>query len=348
VIKELKATSAFSVKVLATAQHREMLDQAFAIFEITPDFDLNLMQAGQGLGSLTAKVISGVTEIFIHEKPDLVIVQGDTTTVFATAIAAFYLGIEVAHVEAGLRTHDILSPFPEEFNRVAVSKVANFHFAPTIDAQRNLLNEGVPKERIWVTGNTGIDSLMGIAALTGFNKKQNISHSINRVLITCHRRENFGEPLSRIVEAICRLASEFENIQFDFPVHPNPAVRELVNRELSKFKNLNLLNPLDYLSMVKAIQESDFVISDSGGIQEEAPALKKPVLVLRESSERMEAVHANVACLVGSDVEKIYESAKKLIIDGEFYNSMANGSSPFGDGKASARIAAVLKKSFEY
>lgn len=338
VILKLKETGIVDVSVLATAQHRALLDQVLNFFEITPDEDLDIMKPSQGLGELTARILQAVDPILDNMKPDCVLVQGDTTTVLSVALAAFYKGVPIGHIEAGLRTGDITNPFPEELNRVLTSKIARWHFAPTQSAEQNLLFEHVEKSSIYVTGNTVIDALKIASSKTQ-------SHSIGKrrqVLITSHRRENFGAPLKRVLEGLLKLATEFNDVDFIFPVHPNPNVKIPVFDVLGHIKNVQLIAPMEYPEFVQVMSSSHFIISDSGGVQEEAPALGKPVLVLRDETERPEAVLAGVVKLVGTDSELIYQEAKRLLVDSDYYASMAKGVSPYGDGLASDRIAQIL------
>jgi len=325
-------------RICVTAQHREMLDQVLQVFGLRPDYDLNIMQPGQTLADVTCRALRGLEEVLLAERPDLVLVQGDTTTVFAAALAAYYHQVPVGHVEAGLRTGDKLRPFPEEMNRRLTSVMADLHFAPTQAARLNLLAEGVPDERIAVTGNTVIDALLEVTArpyqfqepLAGLNGRV--------VLITAHRRESLGEPLRRICRAIARLAARFPQASFVYPVHLNPRVRSVVSETLSGLPNVLLTEPLEYLPFAHLMKRSELILTDSGGIQEEAPALGKPVLVLREVTERQEAVQAGAARLVGTDEERIVTEATRLLCDRDAYQRMASAPNPFGDGQAAQRI----------
>jgi UDP-N-acetylglucosamine 2-epimerase (non-hydrolysing) len=342
VILKLRDNPHFDVKVLATAQHRQMLDQVLAFFGITPDLDLDIMRANQGLTALTAKLLTEVERVLSAEPPDAVLIQGDTTTVMAVALACFYHNIPIGHVEAGLRTWDIRNPFPEEANRVITGKLAKWHFAPTLQSKLNLLKDGAPEDAIHVTGNTVIDALMMTAA-----KDLDIGIPLNTsqrlVLITAHRRENFGPPFRRVCSAIRKLAQANPDVLFLYPVHPNPNVKDVAYEMLGQISNITLCAPLDYAPFVEAMKRSHFIISDSGGVQEEAPALGKPVLVLRSETERPEAVTEGVVCLVGTDEDRIIHESQKLLDNQEAYSAMARGISPYGDGKASQRIVEILQ-----
>ena len=342
VIATLAASGWCSARVLATGQHRGLLDGALADFGIRPDHDLDAMRPGQALSELAGRLLDGLDRILAAERPQAVVVQGDTTSVLCGALAAFHRGIPVAHVEAGLRTGTIDSPFPEEMNRVLVARIARWHFAPTESAKANLLREGVPVGNIEVTGNTGIDALRMI--VSGLGKDASATGRVS-VLVTAHRRENFGAPLMRICAAVRQLSTRHPGVVFRIPVHPNPSVRETMHREFAEVPGVELLEPLSYRDFSRALFECAFVLTDSGGVQEEAPFLAKPVLVLRDSTERPEAVEAGVARLVGSSTENICREGERLLSDPAHYNSMARGVSPFGDGHASDRIARCLRAS---
>ncbi len=336
----------FRVRTCVSAQHRELLDQVLAAFELTPDHDLDLMQPEQTLPQLTARVLGGIAEVLARKRPDIVFVQGDTTTAFAGALAAFYQGIPVGHVEAGLRTGNARSPFPEEMNRRLTGALANLHFAPTERAARSLRAEGVPPESVFVTGNTGVDALLVTreAIETGRAKVPEWSFlepERSLILVTAHRRESFGAPLEGICKALVELASRGD-VQLVYPVHPNPAVAEPVRRVLADKPGITLVDPLGYVELIDLMRRSRFILTDSGGIQEEAPSLGKPVLVLRENTERLEAVEAGTALLTGTDPDKIVAEACRLLDDPEHYEGMAERHNPFGDGLASQRIADVL------
>jgi UDP-N-acetylglucosamine 2-epimerase (non-hydrolysing) len=350
VFNELKKD--FEVKICVTAQHREMLDQVLELFNIKPDYDLNLMSPNQNLFDLTSNILLGMKNVLISDKPDLVLVHGDTSTTMASSLAAFYLNISVGHVEAGLRTNDIYSPFPEEANRQITTLMASYHFAPTIEARKNLLSLNIPDERITVTGNTVIDTLFSVrerAKLVSFP-----DHFLSKltflekppypriVLITGHRRENFGDGFEQICLALYDLAKANLDVEFIYPVHLNPNVREPANRVLSGLNNVHLVAPLDYLLFVKLMDISYLILTDSGGIQEEAPSLGKPVLVMRDSTERPEAVSAGTVKLVGAERNAILESVNQLLSNSKYYNKMAMSSNPYGDGNASKKIKKFL------
>lgn len=345
VILELRKQPWAEVKVVATAQHRAMLDQVLEFFGIQPDFDLNLMKPNQTLCGLTASLLTSVDEVLEAGKPDVVLVQGDTTTVMAVSLACFYRRIPIGHVEAGLRTFDMQNPFPEEANRSIVGKFAQFHFAPTASSRANLLREAVDEKLIEVTGNTVIDALL-MTAERDVPIGVELNPSQRMVLITSHRRENFGEPFLAICRALKRLAIKNPDVQFVYPVHPNPNVKTVAEAQLQGLPNMTLCSPLDYAPFVSAMKRAHFIISDSGGVQEEAPALGKPVLVLRAETERPEAVDEGVVKLVGSDEELIVQQAQTLLDDPAAYAAMARGVSPYGDGLASQRIARILNQHF--
>lgn len=329
------------VRVLATAQHRHLLDQVLTLFDIAPDRDLNIMRPDQTLTALTARLLLALDAVLEAERPDAVLIQGDTTTVMTLALACFYRGIQVGHVEAGLRTGDFRNPFPEEANRVIAGRFARWHFAPTDRARSNLLDEGVAETSVTVTGNTVIDALLMTASRQPALGVE-LDPARRLVLITCHRRENFGEPVRRICGALQTLAKRNPGVDFLYPVHPNPNV-ETVARRMLNAGNIRLCAPLDYTSFVAAMQRSYLVISDSGGVQEEAPALGKPVLVLREETERPEAVEAGVVRLVGSSPERIAGETQRLLDDDTAYRAMARHVSPYGDGRSAGRIVNVLR-----
>ena len=342
-------------RVCVTGQHKEMLKQVLDVFGVVPDTDLQLMQPNQTLASLTAHAIERLDAYFTIEKPDIAVVQGDTTTVLAGALAAFYHKIPVAHVEAGLRTGNMLSPYPEEANRVLTTRLARWHFCPTETSRQNLLNEGVSEERIYVTGNTVIDALHWALANT---KDKAISipgltdgfvaslEQKRMVLITGHRRENFGDGFKHICQAIVKLARQFPNVEFIYPVHLNPNVQQPVNEIIGKanLANIQLIQPLEYLPFLRLMSKSYLILTDSGGVQEEAPSLGKPVLVMRDTTERPEAVVAGTVRLVGSDCDRIVRSCSELLTDTNAYQRMANAINPYGDGKAVPRIMDILLK----
>ena len=342
VVSALKAHPAgFAVTVVASAQHREMLDQILANFGIRPDIDLDIMAHNQSLPELTTRLLPALDRVLGTTTPDFVLAQGDTTTVLVTALACFYRKVRFGHVEAGLRTHNMASPFPEEMNRTLVGRLATRHYAPTDSAAANLGREGVPPGSIIVTGNTVIDALHHMVALAPA-LPFDIPLERRLVLVTAHRRENFGAPFEKILNAIARLVQAHPDIEVVYPVHPNPNVREPAHRILGHLDRVRLTEPLDYAGFVAAMVRSYLIISDSGGVQEEAPALAKPVLVLRQETERPEAVEAGVVRIVGVETEDILREAGRLLTDPEAYAEMAKGVSPYGDGRASERIAASL------
>lgn len=349
VVIELKKNRNIDLNVCITAQHREMLDQVLKVFEISPDVDLGLMRDNQTLSELSVRVITAMDSYYKDYKPDLVLVQGDTTTTFIASLIAFYNKIKIGHVEAGLRTWNKFSPFPEEINRVLTSKLADIHFAPTEISKQNLLAESVKEEHIHITGNTVIDALLFAVQKTKGNniKIPGLADSFNYeneniILITGHRRENFGEGFENICHAISDLAEEFTNYYFIYPVHLNPNVRKPVYEILSDKKNIHLIEPLDYLPFISLMNNSKLILTDSGGIQEEAPSLGKPVLVMRGTSERPEGIDAGTAKLVGVKRDEIVSQTKKLLLDNNEYIKMANVVNPYGDGKASERIAEII------
>ncbi|MDX2165106.1 MAG: UDP-N-acetylglucosamine 2-epimerase (non-hydrolyzing) [Gammaproteobacteria bacterium] len=343
VILALKKEAWANVRILITAQHRELLDQMMEIFGLSADIDLNIMTENQKLPELTSRLISKLDQLYQAEKPELVIAQGDTTTVFTAALLSFYYQIPFGHVEAGLRTHNIYYPFPEEANRRLVAPLAHFNFAPTETAKKALQQENISEETIFVTGNTVIDSLHMML-------KQKPMHDLaldknkKLILVTAHRRENFGDRFLNICRALKKIVDETEDTQIVYPVHPNPNVYDIAHRELGNHPKIFLTKPLDYLPFLALMSECYCLLTDSGGIQEEGPALGKPVLVLRDETERPEAVEAGVVKLVGTKTENIFHEAQKLLTDKKYYQSIAKGVSPYGDGHAAERIVAILKK----
>lgn len=345
----------FDVKVCLTSQHREMLDQVLNTFDIKADIDLNLMKKNQNLFDLTSSILSSMKKIFKEIDTDAVIVHGDTTTTFATSLAAFYSSVDIGHVEAGLRTNNLKSPFPEEFNRQMVSKIARWHFSPTESSKNNLLKEGVKKNNLFVTGNTVIDSLFWTISKIEKNKKlyESVINKISKelsfdwlnkkfILITAHRRENFGEGLLNICNSIKDLAHNYRDINFVYPVHPNPNVIKPVKNTLSNIGNVHLIKPLDYESFTYLMKHSYIILTDSGGIQEEAPSLGKPVLVMRDTTERPEAVIAGTVKLVGNKKNKIKKSVEVLLNDNRAYIKMSKAINPYGDGRACEKIIKAL------
>ncbi|WP_322059935.1 non-hydrolyzing UDP-N-acetylglucosamine 2-epimerase [Paraburkholderia sp. J63] len=351
-VRRLRRDPDVDCKVCVTGQHREMLDQVLAIFDIEPDFDLNVMKRGQDLYDVTTAILSGLRGVLACAKPDMVLVHGDTTTTMAATLAAFYMRIPVAHVEAGLRTGNLLSPWPEEANRKLTGALATLHFAPTDRARQNLLAEGVSDDSIVVTGNTVIDALLHVRERlsSDVHLRTEVQHMLpafqpgrRLVLVTGHRRESFGNGFERICTALAQLAHAYPNVDIVYPVHLNPSVREPVNRLLTGIANVHLIEPLDYLPFVSLMDHAYLILTDSGGVQEEAPSLCKPVLVMRDTTERQEAIDAGVVQLVGTEVRAIVEGVARLLDDGEAYAAMSRGENPYGDGKACDRIAATLK-----
>lgn len=346
VILELKNKYWAEVIIVATAQHRDLMDQVLSIFGIVPDIDLNIMLPNQSLCTLTSRLLEKLEKVYLDLRPDVVLAQGDTTTVMAASLACFYHKIKFGHIEAGLRTGSILNPFPEEANRVIASIFAEWHFCPTDISKNNLLNEGVDSSKTIVTGNTVIDALM-IAS----TKKSNASFEINDdkklILVTAHRRENFGEPLLNICDAIRSLAINNPGVNILFPVHPNPNIKTIAYDFLDGLSNVTLCDPMEYIEFVHAMKKSYFIISDSGGVQEEAPALGKPVLVLRDETERPEAVAMGVVKLIGTSKNNIIFEAQNLLDKQDQYMIMARGVTPYGDGNAAKRIIATLEKDFQ-
>ena len=349
VILAAKADPHFQCHVCVTAQHREMLDQVLDVFEIKPDVDLNLMQPNQTLASLTAKAITAIDAYLTDYKPDMVIVQGDTTTVFCAALCAFYHQIPVGHVEAGLRTGNKYSPFPEEANRVLATHLSTLHFAPTAKSKENLIKEGIAPDKIFITGNTVIDALYLVLDKIKNNPpaipelpEELIKSKQPLVLITGHRRENFGEGFQNICQAIAHLADKYPQTAFIYPVHLNPNVRKPVFDLLSKHKNIYLIEPLSYLPFVALMNRATIILTDSGGIQEEAPSLGKPVLVMRETTERPEAVDAGTVKLVGTNPEVICSEVEDLLNNPSAYGKMSRAHNPYGDGKAAEKCLRVL------
>jgi len=343
VILELRKQPWANVRVLATAQHRQMLDQVLSFFDIQPDIDLNIMRPNQALTELTARLLLELDAVLKAEKPDVVLVQGDTTTVMTVALACFYHRIPIGHVEAGLRTWDMQNPFPEEANRVIAGKLARWHFAPTEGSRQNLLKDGIADSDVIVTGNTVVDALLATAQ-RDLDLGITLPADKRMVLVTSHRRENFGVPFRNICRALQTLAHNNSDVQFLYPVHPNPNVKDVAYEYLAQIPNVTLCEPLDYAPFVAAMKRAYLILTDSGGVQEEAPALGKPVLVLREETERPEAVQEGVVKLVGSDYDRIVADAQCLLDDEAAYKAMARGVSPYGDGHASERIARLLQE----
>lgn len=364
-VTEFKSNSdKFETFVCVTGQHRQMLDQVLHLFQIVPDFDLDIMQSGQDLYDITSRVLVGMRDVLKDIKPDLVLVHGDTTTSMATALAAFYQRIDVGHVEAGLRTHNLYSPWPEELNRQLTSRIAKYNFSPTELSKQNLLKENVDKDSIYVTGNTVIDALHWVSEKINSDKEiladverqiEKSGYETNRllsgkqmVLITGHRRENFGEGFANISEALKTLSHKYPEVDFVYPVHLNPIVRESIARVFNdnQPENLYLIEPLDYLPFISLMGKSKLVLTDSGGIQEEAPGLGKPVLVMRNTTERPEAVDAGTVKLVGADSDRIIAEVSRLLDESDYYSEMAKAVNPYGDGKAAPKIVKIISEQF--
>lgn len=359
VVKALHQTPGIDSEVCVTAQHREMLDQVLRIFSITPRWDLNIMNPGQDLYDVTSRTLISLRDVLKEFNPDAVLVHGDTATTLAASIASYYAKIPVGHVEAGLRTRNIYSPWPEEINRQIAARIATWHFAPTETAKKSLLDEAVPEDSIYVTGNTVIDSLQWVSrilreddtvrmvtektveGLLGISPRNE-----DYILVTGHRRENFGQGFENICEALRTIAERFQNKYIVYPVHLNPNVQKPVMAILNEIKNIRLIEPVDYIPFVFLMMHSTLILTDSGGIQEEAPALGKPVIVMRDTTERPEAVKAGTVLLVGTDSRKIFAETARLITDTEHYNKMSNALNPYGDGHAGNRIVKTLKDSF--
>ena len=346
-VRQLEKEPGLESVVCVTAQHREMLDQVLALFELTPDFDLNVMKPNQSVSQISTNVLLGMEKVLQEVQPDMVLVHGDTTTTFASALAAFYQKIPVGHVEAGLRTYDKYSPYPEEMNRILTGHMAELHFAPTERNRQNLLKESIADDKIFITGNTVIDALLTVAekpyefedeTLKGidFNRRRVIT-------VTCHRRENLGENMVNIFSAVRDIAREYDDVEIVYPVHLNPKVRAAADQVLGGTDRVHLIQPLQYQPFVNLMAKSHFIITDSGGMQEEAPALGKPVLVVRRETERPEAVEAGTVKLAGVERGTIYSLATELLTDQKVYNAMAKAVNPYGDGKACQRITDIIK-----
>lgn len=345
IIKELERQNA-EYKVLVTAQHRQMLDGVLEIFDIKPDFDLNIFKKGQTLTDITVETLRGLEEVFKEYMPDVLLVQGDTTTVFAGALAAFYQKIKIGHVEAGLRSGNLYSPYPEEANRKLTGVMTSYHFAPTEGNRENLLREGFSDKDIYVVGNTVIDALH-YAVRADYKFEDEILNTLDYenkkiVLLTSHRRENIGEPMENIFQAVRDVVRENEDVEVVFPIHLNPKVREIAKRIFDGEDRIHLIEPLEYLPFSNLMKRVSIIMTDSGGVQEEAPSLGKPVIVVREETERMEGVLANTAILAGTKYENIYQSFTRLLHDKEFYDQMAHAVNPYGDGTAAEKIVKIL------
>ncbi|KAE9538765.1 UDP-N-acetylglucosamine 2-epimerase (non-hydrolyzing) [Ursidibacter maritimus] len=352
-VKLLQQDGAFFTQVCVTGQHRQMLDSVLRLFDIVPDFDLDIMKSGQDLTDTTVGILTALKAIFSQVKPDLVLVHGDTTTTFATSLACYYQQIPVGHIEAGLRTKNLFSPYPEEANRALTSVLAQYHFAPTETAKQNLCREGKNVEHIWVTGNTVIDALF--LALQKIQRNPPLVQQLAQqyhfldehkklILVTGHRRESFGQGFEQICNALAAIACQHSDVQIVYPVHLNPNVNEPVKQRLADIQNLFLLEPQDYLSFIYLMEKAYLVLTDSGGIQEEAPALNKPVLVMREMTERPEAIEAGTAKLVGTNSAQIIEAVHQLLTNKDDYDAMSQANNPYGDGRACERIVQILKE----
>ncbi len=344
-VKELKKREEVECIVCVTAQHRQMLDQVLNAFQIKPDYDLNIMQQGQTLSDITSRALKGLEDVIKQNKPDIVLVHGDTTTTFAGALAAYYNQVDIGHVEAGLRTWNKYSPYPEEMNRQMVGVLADMHFAPTENSKKTLLQEGKKEENIYVTGNTAIDALSTTVNPSYTHKELEWVGNSRLILVTAHRRENLGEPMRGMFKAIKRILDEFEDVKVIYPVHLNPKVREVANEVLGNNKKVKLIDPLEVLDFHNFLNKAYLILTDSGGIQEEAPSLGKPVLVLRDTTERPEGIAAGTLKLAGTEEENIYKLTKELLENEDEYEKMSKASNPYGDGLASKRIAdAIIEK----
>lgn len=343
-VNELKTRENIKTVVCVTGQHRQMLDQVLAVFNVEPDYDLSIMKERQTLFDVTTNILNKIKEVLEVEKPDVVLVHGDTSTTFVTALACFYLQIPVGHVEAGLRTYNIYSPYPEEFNRQAVGIISQYNFAPTEISKQNLLNEGKNPESIYVTGNTAIDALKTTVKDDYYHPELEWAKDSRLIMITAHRRENLGEPMQNMFRAIRRVMDEHPDVKAIYPIHMNPVVRETANAILGGDDRIHIIEPLEVLDFHNFLNKSYMILTDSGGIQEEAPSLGKPVLVMRDTTERPEGIKAGTLKLVGTDEEVIYQNFKTLLEDKEEYEKMSNASNPYGDGFASKRIADILEK----
>ena len=342
-VNELKRHGEINTIVCVTGQHRQMLDQVLEAFNVVPDFDLSIMKDKQTLFDITANILNRIKEVLEEVKPDVVLVHGDTTTTFVTALACFYLQIPVGHVEAGLRTYNIYSPYPEEFNRQAVSIISRYNFAPTELSKQNLIREGKDESTIYVTGNTAIDALKTTVREDYHHPELDWANGSRLVLITAHRRENLGEPMRHMFRAIRRIMDEHPDVKAIYPIHMNPIVRETANQILGDDERIHIIEPLDVLDFHNFMAHSYMILTDSGGIQEEAPSLGKPVLVMRDTTERPEGIKAGTLKLVGTDEETIYAEFKRLLTEKAAYDAMAKASNPYGDGRACERIVGILE-----
>lgn len=343
-VNELKTRKTIETVVCVTGQHRQMLDQVLEVFKVVPDYDLSIMKERQTLFDVTTNILSGMKDILEKEKPDVVLVHGDTSTTFATALACFYLNIAVGHVEAGLRTYNIYSPFPEEFNRQAVSIVSSYNFAPTEASRQNLINEGKSVDTIYVTGNTAIDALKTTVRDDYYHPELKWAEDSRLIMITAHRRENLGEPMRNMFRAIKRVMDEHPDVKAIYPIHMNPVVRETAAEIFGDCDRIHIIEPLEVIDFHNFLNRCYLILTDSGGIQEEAPSLGKPVLVMRDTTERPEGIEAGTLKLVGTDEEVIYDNFVKLLDDSKEYGKMSCASNPYGDGNACIRIADVLEE----
>lgn len=343
-VKELKNNSNFDVKVCVTGQHKEMLDQVLNAFDVIPDYNLAIMKDKQTLFDITINILNKIKSVLESEKPDIVMVHGDTTTTFITSLACFYLGIKIGHVEAGLRTYNIKSPFPEEFNRQAVSIIADFNFAPTELAKQNLINEGKNHNSIYVTGNTAIDALKTTVKKDYKNSIFDWIGNNRMILLTAHRRENIGKNIENIFKAVNMIIDEFDDVKVIYPIHLNPVIRETARVIFKDNERIKIIEPLDVIDFHNFINKSYMILTDSGGIQEEAPSLGKPVLVLRDTTERPEGIDAGTLKLVGTNKDIIYNECKKLLENENEYNKMSHASNPYGDGTACVKIRKILEE----
>lgn len=342
-VNELKKRKNFRVIVCVTGQHREMLDQVLETFNVVPDYDLSIMKDRQTLFDVTINILGSIKNVLQKVRPDVVLVHGDTTTTFAAALACFYMQIPVGHVEAGLRTYNIYSPYPEEYNRQAVSIISTYNFAPTELSKKNLLREGKKEESIYVTGNTAIDALKTTVRMDYKNEHLDWAKGSRLIMITAHRRENLGVPMQHMFKAIKRVLNEHPDIKAIYPIHMNPSVRDTANQELAGCDRIRMIEPLDVLDFHNFLSRSYLILTDSGGIQEEAPSLGKPVLVMRDTTERPEGINAGTLKLVGTNEETIYKSFSELLSDRSIYDKMSHASNPYGDGHAASRIADILE-----
>lgn len=344
-VNKLRQNEHFCTKVIVTGQHREMLDQILHKFQIRPDYDLDIMQKKQTLSEMTCRIVTAMEPILIKEKPDLLLVHGDTTTTFSAALAAFYQKIKVGHVEAGLRTHQKWDPFPEEMNRQLTDSLTDIFFAPTALSKENLLNEGIEEKNIFVTGNTSIDTM--VVTLGNQVHQEKLKQEKKKILVTMHRRENLGPPMESVFCGLKTIAQRYPAIEIIFPMHKNPAVRKLAREHLGNLPNVALIEPLDVFEFHQLVAQSYLILTDSGGIQEEAPALGIPVLVLRKTTERPEGVEAGTLKLIGTQSDTVYQEIQTLLLDSLAYNKMANAANPYGNGKASEKIIEALESFFQ-